>query len=187
LATLRDVPFALPADVAPSWELIPVGTQGYVDVSAQRDGLIIRDESGGPPRLVAAPDSIEIDSHAVGPDGHDVAVLVAAGKSTILGIVSTKAWDLRPLARFPGRPFVTSLSWSTDGGIYFARWIPGSGAPTLFRVAAMGGSAPARVMSVPARCWVWSVVVATAAPRAACQTHDWRSDIYLASVPGVTR
>jgi hypothetical protein len=186
LATRREVAIPVSYDVRDTWRAVPFGAHSFVDRAERGNGLVIRDDSGKV-RTLFAPNSVRVFRLTVSPDGRSAAVLASVNGTTTIGIVSLSAWDFRSIAVMPPAPFRATLTWSTDGGIYFAGWVPGSTAPTLFRVATSGGAGLVPVMSVLPRCWVASIVVAVNAPRAVCQTHDWRSDIYLATVPGLTR
>ena len=48
-------------------------------------------------------------------------------------------------------------------------------------------AAPERVMVLPDRCVVETVTISAAVPRGACQTRDFRGDVYVARVPGLAR
>ena len=187
LTTRQARTVALPYPLNSWWRGVPFGANGFVDRQDSGTGLMIRGAQGGAVQKLAAPDSMRVIGHTVSPDGRSIAVLVATGGTTVLGIVPMERWDFRLVARLGKPPFITTLSWSKDGGIYFADWVAGGDAPALFRAPVDGGAGVSRVMTLPARCWVQSVVVAVGSPKAACQTHDWRSDIFLARVPGVTQ
>jgi len=63
----------------------------------------------------------------------------------------------------------------------------GAGAPSLLRVNGTVGGTPQRVMTLPAQCAIRILAIATATARGVCKAEDARGDMYLASIPGVTR
>jgi len=116
---------------------------------------------------------------------------VGSARATYIGTTPLADWRFRPLLRESGAPSVTSLSWARDGYVYFSQWDRAARTPVLVRLRGAGGAGPVtaaeRVMALPDRCLVQSVVVATAVHRGACQTPDNRGDVYLARVPGIAR
>ncbi|WP_309670861.1 protein kinase [Gemmatimonas sp.] len=166
---------------------VPIAETGMVDLRLNGDSLVVFTERTAAPLYIVVPDSMRIVSLVIGPDEREAAVVASSGGNSVLGVLVLSAgWNFRPLVRFTQAAPSTYLSWTTSGSIYFARWSTAAAAPVLYRVASSGG-AVTPVMSVPPRCWVQTVAVARAAPVGTCQTHDFRSDVYLLSVPGVTR
>ncbi|QJR37914.1 serine/threonine-protein kinase [Gemmatimonas groenlandica] len=165
----------------------PIAQTGMVDLRRNGDSLVVFSARDAAPLYIVAPDSMRIVSMSIGPDEREAAVVASSGGTSVLGVLSlSSGWKFRVLVRFDQAAPSTYLSWTTSGLIYFARWSIAAGAPVLYRVLSTGG-AVTPVMAVPPRCWVQTVSVARAAPVGTCQTHDFRSDVYLLSVPGVTR
>jgi hypothetical protein len=119
-----------------------------------------------------------------------VALLVAAPNASYVGTTPLSSWQFHALLREPGAPHVATMTWARDGFLYFARWDSTARTPVLARLntaAAVLASVPERVMALPDGCLVESVTIAAAARRGACQTRDFRGDVYLARVPGLAR
>ena len=168
----------------------PVGGSGVVGIAADNRALVTMDSSGAPVRSVEAPDSLRLLSFATSPDGRAAALVAASPNATYIGTTPVTRWEFRALLREPGVPHVTNITWAHDGYLYFARWDGTSRMPVLARLrteAAGPVASPERVMALPDQCVVESVTIAAAARRGACQTRDFRGDVYLARVPGLAR
>ena len=169
---------------------IPIGPSGVVNLTSDNRSLLVIDSAGAPVRTVAVPDSLRVLSIAASPDGRSVALLVVAPNATYIGTTPLSSWQFHALLREPGAPHVATMTWARDGSLYFARWDSTARRPVLARLntAAAGlMSVPERVMALPDACLVESVTIAAAARRGACQTRDFRGDVYLARVPGLAR
>ena len=119
-----------------------------------------------------------------------MALVVVAPNATYIGTTPLAAWQFRPLLRESGAPRTTNITWARDGYLYFARWDSTARVPVLARLKAEAAgpvAAPERVMALPDQCVVEAVTVASAVPRGACQTRDFRGDVYVARVPGLAR
>jgi hypothetical protein len=117
-------------------------------------------------------------------------MVVAAPNAAYIGTTPLTSWHFRPLLREPGAPRIATVTWARDGHLYFARWDSTARLPVLARVKTEGAgpiAAPERVMTLPDGCVVEAVTIAAAARRGACQTRDFRGDVYLARVPGLAR
>ncbi len=165
---------------------IPIGADGVLNLLSNGSGLVVRDSAGHASRELVAPDSVAITQYTTSPDETQVAMLITLRGQSAIAVTSIDHWDLRVLSKFGMLIDPTRLNWSRDGSIYFSRWMPGDTGPTLWRQSPGGGS-PTLAMRLPAGCWIQSTVIATASPIGACLINDFRSDIFLASVPGVTR
>jgi hypothetical protein len=116
--------------------------------------------------------------------------LAVSPNATYVGTTPLASWQFRALLRESGGPRAGNMTWSRDGYLYLARWDSTARMPVLARVrtdAAGPVSAPERVMVLPDRCVVETVTIAAAVPRGACQTRDFRGDVYVARVPGLAR
>jgi dipeptidyl aminopeptidase/acylaminoacyl peptidase len=175
-----------------AWGLspIPIGVGGVVDVSADGRSLLVIDSAGTAVRTVAAPDSLRVLSLAASPDSRSVALTVAAPNAAYVGTTPLASWQFHALLREAGAPRVATMTWARDGYLYFARWDSTARTPVLARLNAAATApvaAPERVMALPDRCVVEAVTIAAAARRGACQTRDFRGDVYVARVPGLAR
>jgi len=175
-----------------TWGLtpIPIGPGGVVTVTSDNRSLLVIDSARAPVRTVAVPDSVRVLSIAASPDGRSVALLVAAPNASYVGTTPLSSWQFHALLREPGAPHVATMTWARDGFLYFARWDSTARTPVLARLntaAAVLASVPERVMALPDGCLVESVTIAAAARRGACQTRDFRGDVYVARVPGLAR
>jgi dipeptidyl aminopeptidase/acylaminoacyl peptidase len=168
---------------------IPIGGSGVVDVTADSRSVLVIDSARAAVRLVAAPDSLRLLSVAASPDGRSVAMVVAAPNAAYIGTTPLTSWQFRALLREPGAPRIATVTWARDGYLYFARWDSTARLPVLARVKTEGGpvAAPERVMTLPDGCVVEAVTIAAGARRGACQTRDFRGDVYVARVPGLAR
>jgi tRNA A-37 threonylcarbamoyl transferase component Bud32/dipeptidyl aminopeptidase/acylaminoacyl peptidase len=169
---------------------IPIGASGVVDVTADGRAVLVIDSTRAAVRLVAAPDSLRLLSVAASPDGRSVAMVVAAPNAAYIGTTPLTSWQFRALLREPGAPRIATVTWARDGYLYFARWDSTARLPVLARVKTEGGgpiAAPERVMTLPDGCVVEAVTIAAGARRGACQTRDFRGDVYLARIPGLAR
>jgi tRNA A-37 threonylcarbamoyl transferase component Bud32/Tol biopolymer transport system component len=164
----------------------PLGPYSTLERLPGGGGLVVLDSVGRVVGELKAPDSVTIMRHSASPDETQVVMLMSIRGQSVLGVSPVDRWDPRVLSAFGTLINATHLSWSTDGSIYFARWIPGGDGATLWRQSVQGGP-PTLAMRLPARCAIESVAVATAAPMGMCLMQDFRSDVFLANVPGVTR
>ena len=175
-----------------TWGLspVPIGVSGVVDVMADSRSFLVVDSAGTALRTVAAPDSMRVLSLAASPDGRSVALVVAASNATYIGTTPLSSWQFHALLREAGAPHVATITWARDGYLYFARWDSTARTPVLARLntaATAPVAAPERVMTLPDRCVVEAVTIAAGARRGACQTRDFRGDVYVARVPRLSR
>jgi WD40 repeat protein len=137
--------------------------------------------------IARIPDSLRIVEHEVSPDGQSVAVLAAAPRSTLLFVSPLAPWNPRLVGSWPAPAPSTNMSWRADGGIYFASWDAGGTAPVLWRASANGSTPPRRVGQVPSHCSTVQTVLARMAPIGACTMDNVVYDVFVASLPGITR
>jgi hypothetical protein len=169
---------------------VPLGVSGIADITADGRSLLVIDSARGPVRRIAVPDSLRLLSITPSPDGRSAALVATAPNAHVIGVTPTGAWQFRTLLREPGPPLIANITWARDGYLYFARWDSTARVPVLVRLnaaSAATASAPERVMTLSDECVVESVTIAASAQRAACQTRDFRGDVYLARVPGLAR
>ncbi len=167
-----------------------VRPSGVIDVAVNNRGLLVMDSSGAPVRTVATPDSLRVLNVAASPDGRSVAVVAVSPNATYVGTTPLASWQFRALLRESGGPRAGNMTWARDGYLYLARWDSTARVPVLARVrtdAPTTVGTPERVMVLPDRCVVETVTIAAAVPRGACQTRDFRGDVYVARVPGLAR
>ncbi len=157
----------------------PIGDRGYLLGGAAGNSLELLDSIGGTWRHVTAPDSLLIRTYAPSPDGLRAVVLASTRNGSLLGITSLTSWQFRPIPgqAQPSAP-VTTLNWEDDDNIYFTTWRRTDERPTLWRIAATGGTA-LRVAAVPVMCDPLSVSYSARARLGACITGDFRSDIWI--------
>ncbi len=137
--------------------------------------------------IVRVSDSLRIVEHVVSPDGRSVAVLAGVPHGAVLLVSQLERWAPRTVGTWPGPAPATLMSWRGDGGIYFASWDPGGTAPVLWRASADGAAPPRRVGQLPSHCSTVQTVLARSASIGACTTDNVVFDVFVASLPGVTR
>ena len=169
---------------------VPIGVSGVVDITASSRSLLVIDSARAAVRMLAAPDSLRLLSMAASPDARSVALVVATSSAMFIGTTPLASWHFRTLVREPGEAHIVNMTWARDGYLYFARWDSTARMPVLARLKTDGAglvAAAERVRTLPDGCVVEAVTIAAAAPRGACQTRDFRGDVYLARVPGLAR
>ncbi|WP_396215770.1 protein kinase [Gemmatimonas sp.] len=174
-----------------SWRpgLFPFGTDGVAGVSADLRALLVVEGRGRPVRRVAAPDSFLIMATALSPDATRMAVELYGPRETLFGVTPIDRWDFMVLERVPGPAIGTSLSWRDDGFVYYGDFDTALRMPVLRRLdprAPIAGRARV-ALTLPERCKVPSAVVAARAPVGTCLVEDYRGDVYLWRLDGVTR
>jgi hypothetical protein len=169
--------------------LQPFAADGLAGVSADLRSLLVAEGPEGTVRRMALPDSLLLMAFTLSPDATHVALELLAPHETLFGITPRDRWELTVLARVPGAAIGTALSWREDGFVYYGDFDAAQRAPVLRRLDLRGGNgARATVaMTLPERCKVASVVVAARAPIGTCLVEDYRGDVYLWRMDGVTR
>ncbi|HYW30829.1 MAG TPA: hypothetical protein VE869_04925, partial [Gemmatimonas sp.] len=167
----------------------PFGDVGAVGLSADGRALLIVDRADNQVRRLPMPDSIQAITFVLGPAAKEVALQLRTPGETLIAVTPLDRWAPRVLQRLPGVPLQTSLSWRADGFIYYGTWDSTRGVPVLRRLDANGTAAQQAetVMSLPLGCSLKVVVIATNAPRGVCLMNDFRGDVYLWRLDGVTR
>jgi dipeptidyl aminopeptidase/acylaminoacyl peptidase len=182
---------ARPAGSDGAWRpgLQPFAAQGIAGLSADLRSLLVADGPGGAVRRLPLPDSLLAMAFVLSPDASQVALELLTPHETLFGITPLTRWDLTVLERVRGAAIGTALSWREDGYVYYSDFDAARRAPVLRRLDPRGGTgarAPVAV-TLPERCKVPSVVVAARAPIGTCLVEDYRGDVYLWRLDGVTR
>ena len=166
--------------------VVPFGVSGLSATPRANNGLMIVDSTSAKLRTLSAPDSLRVVKHTISTDGRSAALLVATATGYAIGVTSLASWDFHPLVKFNGALSNTALSWAKDGWLYYTRWE--ATAPVLYRVKTSGAvQPPERVMTLPVQCILETVVVSTGSDVGACSAIQFRGDVYLAAIPGLTR
>jgi hypothetical protein len=84
-----------------------------------------------------------------------------------------------------GEPEI-GVSWENDRSLFLTRWLDADELPSIWRLTIDGGQL-ARVVTIPAGCVPLGITLGGAGRTATCRVDDFRSDIWLMRVPGVTR
>jgi hypothetical protein len=181
----------LPLGADGSWRpgLFPFGTDGVAGVSADLRALLVVDRRGAPVRRLAAPDSTLVMAATLSPDATRMAVELHGPRETLFGVTPLDRWAFTVLERVPGPAIGTSLSWRDDGFVYYGDFDAALRMPVLRRLdprTPVTGRAPV-ALTLPERCKVPSAVVAARAPVGTCLVEDYRGDVYLWRLDGVTR
>lgn len=115
--------------------------------------------------------------------------MAKVANETWFAITPLDRWAPRVLQRRPGPPINTTISWRTDGYLYFADWDVERRRPVLRRLSASKGASTTAqtVMALPERCSVPTATVAARAPIGVCNVDHFRGDVYLWRLKGVTR
>jgi Tol biopolymer transport system component len=182
---------ARPAGSDGTWRpgLQPFAAQGIAGLSADLRSLLVADGPGGAVRRMPLPDSLLAMAFVLSPDASQVALELLTPHETLFGTTPLTRWDLTVLERVPGAAIGTALSWREDGYVYYGDFDAAQRAPVLRRLdprAPVAGRAPV-ALTLPERCRVPSTVVASRAPVGTCLVEDYRGDVYLWRLDGVTR
>jgi hypothetical protein len=174
--------------VEPGVANYPALARGDKIVFVEKDmrALRVRTRSTGQEQRVSLPDSMTVLRAGMNPGGDSIAAVIQTPTVTRLGVSPLSTWSPRWLHDFESDETTRTLSWTTSGDLYFWLWPSGDDAPGIFRIASSGGR-PLRVRALPADCSTPFVVVALTATRGTCYADDRRGDVWLLTVPGVTR
>jgi serine/threonine-protein kinase len=187
---------------APIWaDLVEPGSSGDFVSTRDRTGeLIVLDSLNGAWRTLVIPDSLSAANFATSPDGRWLAIVAAAKKSSepaayragvggrrlLVGTVPLSGGAFRVLATFPtGEPEI-GLSWADDRTLALTRWPDAEETPSLWHLMIPDGELT-RVATIPAACTPVSVGLGDSGRMATCRVDDFRGDIWLMMVPGLTR
>ena len=174
-----------------SWRpgILPLGADGFAGVAANLRALLVADTRDRAPRRLPVPDSLLVMAATLSPDETRLAVEVHGPRETAFATTPLDRWAPTVLERVPGPAIGTALSWRDDGFVYYGDFDAARRQPVLRRLdprAPVSGRAPV-AMALPERCKVPSAVVATRAPVGTCLVEDYRGDVYLWRMNGVTR
>lgn len=170
----------------------PVTPRGYLAISVQGE-LAYLDSLGGMWRALTDPDSLEVVSFAIAPDGRTAVFagyqLSAAGPGSgyfigsvaIVGGAIARLTSLRDLGRA-----LAGVSVGLDGTVFVSQWIPGEAQPSLWRMPLAGGTLT-RAADIPFACQVTSLVVGWNGRTATCGVDDFRGDVWIVNLGVATR
>jgi hypothetical protein len=168
---------------------IPVGTDEFL---VPGDGEILWvDATNATRSRIDFPDSLEYVAATASLSGDSVVVLAWLNfrpqpETWALLLVLRQPGTVRLVNRLtPGEPD-PSVSWLGDGAVYLGRWLDAEPTPSLWRMAP-GGGPILRVASLPEPCHPPAITVAAGGTVAACGSDDFRRDVWLFDVAGVTR
>lgn len=188
---------------APIWsDLVePVSSRGFVATHSRTGALVVLDSLNGAWRTLVIPDSLSSANFAASPDGASLAVVGTpsrasesasiyraglGGRRLVVGTVPLSGGAFRVLSTFgTGEPEI-GLSWEDDRTLSLARWLDAEETPSLWRLTIADGRLT-RVATIPAACTPASIGLGASGRMATCRVDDFRSDIWLMTVPGVAR
>ena len=174
-----------------SWRpgLQPFGDRRVLGVSSDLRAILVATVGVNGVTRVPTPDDTRITAVALSPDATEVAVMAKAANETWFAITPLDRWAPRILQRRPGSPINTAITWRADGYLYFADWDVERRRPVLRRLSAAAGAPTTAqtVMALPERCNVRTVTVAAQEPIGVCNVDDFRGDVYLWRLNGVTK
>jgi hypothetical protein len=189
--------------LAPIWtDLVePVATRGFVSTHSRTGELVVLDSLNGTWRTVGISDSLSASNFSTSPDGASLAVVAArtkasesgsvyragaGGRRLVVGMVPVAGGAFRVLSTFAtGEPEI-GVSWADAGTLALSRWLDTEELPSLWRLTTTDGRLT-RVATFPAACTPVTVGLGNSGRMATCRVDDFRGDIWLMTVPGVTR
>jgi Tol biopolymer transport system component/tRNA A-37 threonylcarbamoyl transferase component Bud32 len=157
-----------------------------VFIAADARSLRKRSLSSGQEQRLDLPDSMTVLSITAKPVGDSISALVVTPSGTRVAVSALSTWSPTWLHIFAPDEGTGALSWTNGGEIHFWLWPSGDETPGVYGIASSGGR-PSRMRALPLACNVPAMVVAVAAPRGVCNAVDFRGDVWLLNVPGVTR
>jgi tRNA A-37 threonylcarbamoyl transferase component Bud32/dipeptidyl aminopeptidase/acylaminoacyl peptidase len=188
---------------APIWtDLVePVLSRGFVSTHDGTGEVVVLDSLKGTWRTLAIPDSLNAVNFAASPDGASLAVVAVpnrasesasvyraglGGRRLVVGTVPLLGGAFQVLSTFEtGEPEI-GLRWEDDRTISLARWLDAEDTPSLWRLT-IGDGRLTRVAALPVACTPVSVALDGSGRIATCRVDDFRADIWLMTVPGVSR
>ena len=188
---------------APIWtDLVePVSSRGFVSTDSRTGELVVLDSLSGTWRPIGISDSLSAANFAASPDGASLAVAAAAirasetgsvyragagGRRQVVGIVPVAGGEFRVLDTFAtGEPEI-GVSWVDSRTLSLSRWLDADELPSLWRLTIQDGRLTP-MATLPAPCTPATVGLDKSGRMATCRVDDFRSDIWLMTVPGVTR
>jgi dipeptidyl aminopeptidase/acylaminoacyl peptidase len=192
--------FTIPADISEN-VIEPVSSRGFVGTNHRTGQLVVLDSARGAWRTLVLPDTLRAANFAASPDGASLAVVArtrrasepasidragAGGRRLVVGTVPLSGGEFRVLGTLgAGEPEI-GVSWEDERTLFLVRWLNEDETPSLWRLAIADGRLT-RVVTIPAACEPVSVSLGASGRMATCRVDDFRSDIWLMTVPGVTR
>ena len=188
---------------APIWtDLVePVSTRGFVSTHSRTGKLVVLDSLNGTWRPLAISDSLSAANFSASPDGASLAVVAApnrasesgsvyragvGGRRLVVGIVPVSGSAFRVLNTFDtGEPEI-GVSWVDAGTLGLTRWLDTEELPSLWHLTIADGRLM-RVGTIPAACTPVTVALDRSGRMATCRVDDFRADIWMMTVPGVSR
>jgi hypothetical protein len=147
------------------------------------------------------PDSLSAANYSGSPDGASLAVVATrsrasesasiyragiGGRRLVVGTVPLSGGAFSVLVTFgTGEPEI-GVSWEDDRTLALTRWLDTEELPSLWRLTIADGRLT-RVATVPVGCTPVSIGLGASGRMATCRVDDFRADIWLMTVPGVTR
>jgi hypothetical protein len=181
--------------------VVPVPPRGFLARSSA-GSLAALDSLGGAWHVLPIPDSLQVSRFDVSPDGTKAAFVAATSRASVetgntdrtrvgrrtllVGVVALTGDEVRIVGALDPAEPTPGLTWSRDGAVYMGRWLPTDGMPSVWRLS-LDTRRLSRVVDLPAACTPESIRISAEGRASACAVHDFRSDIWLLDIAGVTR
>jgi hypothetical protein len=181
--------------------VVPVPPRGFLARSSA-GSLTALDSLGGAWHVLPIPDSLLVSRFDVSPDGTKAAFVAATSRASVetnstdrtmvgrrtllVGVVALTGDEVRIVGALDPAEQTPGLTWSRDGAVYMGRWLPTDGMPSVWRLS-LDTRRLSRVVDLPAACTPESIRISAEGRASACTVHDFRSDIWLLDIAGVTR
>jgi dipeptidyl aminopeptidase/acylaminoacyl peptidase len=181
--------------------IVPLVPDGFVAILARNGRLAWLPAPGASWKTLAVPDSFDVLGFTASPDG-GAAAFVATSEATTLagngirtssraqtltvGLVSLSddvvrlIRDLEPDEPLPG------IHWDADGTLYLGRWLATDERPSLWRLDPRDGKLD-RIADLPVACVPTAILAGNSGRTATCAVDDFRGDIWLVDIAGITR
>jgi tRNA A-37 threonylcarbamoyl transferase component Bud32/dipeptidyl aminopeptidase/acylaminoacyl peptidase len=188
------------APISMNW-LEPLGRTGILAHSLDGGALVTADSFGAAWRRLPVPDSVTVLGISGDADGRRIALVEALGRlatsdtpvekaqtglQQVIAVLSLPSGDTRIVQPLSATEPGPGISWTQGDTVYVARWLDGDAAPSLWRLSVTSG-AFSRVATFPVACTPMDVSVGRHGRMASCEIADFRSDVWLYRVPGVTQ
>jgi hypothetical protein len=128
-------------------------------------------------------DVMDLDASA---DGRRLLFLGRAGTRWLAMVSGLSGEGMRALAALPADEPLPGAQWGQGDTIYVSRWRDTDNSPSLWRLSANGGDF-LRIAALPVPCRLGWGSVSPRARRAVCEVNDFRYDIWVYRVPGVSQ
>jgi Protein kinase domain/WD40-like Beta Propeller Repeat len=163
----------------------PVGASGLL-TQAPGGPPVVADSLGGAWKATPWPDSIEVMRLDASADGRRLVFLGRAGARWLVMVSGLSGEGMRALAALPADEPLPGAQWGQGDTIYVSRWRDTDNSPSLWRLSANGGDLT-QIRALPVPCGLGLLSVSPRARRAVCEVNDFRYDIWVYRVPGVSR